>query len=339
MAGEAGLGLGVFELGVAEDLATQRGEAGIVVEQLGAGVDVVVVVIGIAVVVEPALHALGEVFVMVHAGVFALPKARLHRGVVAGLHALIEGGIDIDNAAQVNVVRQLVDEDVFRAVGIAIVSEEVFLRAGAVGIRDATAHAAGPCIAEITGAEILKTFLFLLGEPDPLGLIAGELVVREDAQSCAAFHHGLANVRTLREHHIDDVNGLLQRIRTHLGRGDDGKAACAGLLRVKRRQSTHAKGLHTHLSSHEALFFVLATHHGKAMPERGADDRVLARRHGAIRDAFAFFIDPKHIHDLRGAIDDLELRAVQRGVKVRPHEEHGGKEKGDQASRHGQRPV
>ena len=221
---------------------------------------------------------------------------------------------------------ELVDEDVFRAVGIAFVSEQVFLRAGAIGIGDAAAHAAGTRIAKITSAEIFKALLLLVREPGPLGLIAGELVVREDAEPRTAFHHRLAHVGSLREHHVDDVNGFLQRIRTHFARRDDRKAARAGLLRVKRWHTAYAKGLHPHLGRHEALFFVIATHHGKAMPERGAHYCVLARRHAAIRHALAFVIDPKHLHDLRAAVDDLELRPVQRGVQRR-QKEQAGKEK------------
>ena len=51
--GEPGGGLGVFQNGIAEDLPANGGEAGIVGDQFCARVDVVVVVVVLAVVVEP----------------------------------------------------------------------------------------------------------------------------------------------------------------------------------------------------------------------------------------------------------------------------------------------
>lgn len=77
MPGETGGGLGGFQLGVAEDLATHGGECGIVVDQSGAGVDVVMIVIVFAIIIEPRLHALGKILVVDDAGVFAPSEAGL----------------------------------------------------------------------------------------------------------------------------------------------------------------------------------------------------------------------------------------------------------------------
>ena len=93
--GESGCGFCVFEFRVPEDLKAKGCEAGIIVEQFRAGVDMVVIVIVLAVVVEPALNTLGEVFVMIHACVLALPQAGFHSGIVGGFDSLIEGGIHV----------------------------------------------------------------------------------------------------------------------------------------------------------------------------------------------------------------------------------------------------
>lgn len=53
VAGEAGGGFGVGEVGVAEDFSAECGEAGVVVDEFLAGVDVVVIVVWFAVVSEP----------------------------------------------------------------------------------------------------------------------------------------------------------------------------------------------------------------------------------------------------------------------------------------------
>ena len=62
MAREARRGLSVGEFGFAKDFATEVGESRIVGDEFFAGVDVVVVMVRRAVVVEPGLHAFGEVY-------------------------------------------------------------------------------------------------------------------------------------------------------------------------------------------------------------------------------------------------------------------------------------
>lgn len=61
--------------------------------EFGAGVDVVVVVL--PVVVESALHAFREVFVMIHRCVIALPHPGLLRGGAGGFHACVTRGIHV----------------------------------------------------------------------------------------------------------------------------------------------------------------------------------------------------------------------------------------------------
>jgi hypothetical protein len=119
MAVKAGGGFGVFEFGVREDFPAQARELGVLFQQLDAGVHMVVVVIVLAVVVEPRLHALGEIFAVVDAGVFAFPQTLLHGRVVGLPDTDVEGGIDVVQSAQVDVVGELVDQDVFLLIGIS----------------------------------------------------------------------------------------------------------------------------------------------------------------------------------------------------------------------------
>ena len=93
-------GLGVFQDGVTKNFPAKIGQTGIILDQFSAGVDVIVVVVVLAVVVEPALHAFGEVFVMVDRSVLALPKPGFHGRVVSLFDTSIEAGVDVGHATQ-----------------------------------------------------------------------------------------------------------------------------------------------------------------------------------------------------------------------------------------------
>ena len=89
----------------------------------------VVVVVRLAVVVEPGLHALREVLILVGRGVLALPQP-LGGGLLEGrLPAGVEGLVHPHHPAQVDVVGELVDQDVLGRVGIAGIGQHVFLSA------------------------------------------------------------------------------------------------------------------------------------------------------------------------------------------------------------------
>ena len=74
VAGQASGNLGVFNLGISENFAAERGKSGIVLNEFGAGVHMGVIVVRFAVVIEPRLHAFGEILAVVHAGVFGFPQ-------------------------------------------------------------------------------------------------------------------------------------------------------------------------------------------------------------------------------------------------------------------------
>ena len=144
--------------------------------------DVVVVVVVDAVVVEPALHPFGEILVVVYRSVFPLPQAIAHRGVVGGEEPGIEGGIDVRHPAEMDDVGKLVDEDALSRVGIAVVGEEIFLPAGAIGIGLAAAGTAGPGVPEVAAGDAGKSLHGSGSEEGKLGEIGGVFVVAEDAQ-------------------------------------------------------------------------------------------------------------------------------------------------------------
>ena len=120
---------GVFEFGVAEDFATQCSKVRVVIEQFLSRVDVIVVVVILAVVVEPGLDAFGEILVVVHRRIFALPQPGGHGFPVGRFQARIKGWIDVDETSQMNVVREFVDQDALGRVRVAVISQQVFLAA------------------------------------------------------------------------------------------------------------------------------------------------------------------------------------------------------------------
>jgi hypothetical protein len=117
------------------------------------------------------------------------------------------------HAAQVNVMGKLVDEDALRRIGIAGVAEHVFLGDRTIRIGLATAHAARPRIAIVLWRKVR-----------PFRQVGGVFVVRHDAHPRAALNHRRTHVGTLRKDHVYEERGFLERVGTHLGGGDDGKA-------------------------------------------------------------------------------------------------------------------
>ena len=215
--------LRVDDLCVAEDLVAYRGQAGVVFVQLFARVDVIVVVVVLAVVVEPGLHSLGEVFVMVGRRVLALPATGRHRSVVSFFQPAVEGRIDVDHAAQMNVVRELVNQDVLGRIRIAGIAEQVLLAARAIRIGLRPAGPASPRVPIILGFE-----------PRELRQVGRELVVSDDAQPRAALDHRRFHIRPLGQHQVDEIRRLLERVVVDLLRRDDRIAAGIDILLVKR---------------------------------------------------------------------------------------------------------
>ncbi len=251
MVGEPSVRFGVSQFRVAEDFTAQFGQGGVVFDELGPRVDMVVVVVVLAIVIEPALHPLGEVFVVIHGGVGAPPQPSGERGVMRGLDPRVEGGVDIAQAAQVNVMSELVDQNALRGVRIAGVGQQVLFGAGTEGVGVAAPHAAGAGIAIILGGDLRKVRHRQLGQPRPFGLVGRELIVGEDAQSRSAGDHRLADIRPLRQHQIDQVGSFLEGVRADPLGSANGITLGVDHLGVKRGNAilsvwVIAVGLHRH---------------------------------------------------------------------------------------------
>ena len=149
---------------------------------------------------------------VVDAGVFAFPEAFFHSGFVGLFEAWIEGGIDVVEAAEVDVVCELVDEDAFGLVGVAGVAEDVFFGTGADGIGGAAAGAASACVPVFLAGEFFEAGHGLEGHAGEFGEVGGEFVVGHDAEACSAEGHGIEDVRAVCEHEVADECGFLEGV-------------------------------------------------------------------------------------------------------------------------------
>ena len=283
MTDEASFGASVFQFGVAEDFAAHRCQSGIVREQFLPSVDMIVVMVVLAVVVEPRLHALGKILVMVHARILALPQAGLHRGVVRGSQPSVERRVHVVHAAQVDVVSDLVDQDVLRRIRIAGVAQQILFAARAVRIGFAAAHSTRssvPVLAARQGGEVLWRRFGKTGE---FRLVGGEFVPTDDAQPRAALYHRLPHIGSFGEQQIDEIRRLRECIRIYSLRGDDRKSSRRDPLRIERRHAAEAERLYGKFASDCRLGLVLAPDDGEAMPNRRRDDSVSAGFDGAVR--------------------------------------------------------
>ena len=84
------------------------------------------VVVGWPVVVEPGLDAFGKVLRGCFGCVLAMPKPSRQCAIVLSLESIVEGWVDADDAAQVNVVGELVNRDTFGGVRIAFKAKYIF---------------------------------------------------------------------------------------------------------------------------------------------------------------------------------------------------------------------
>ena len=314
MAGETRGGLGVSQFGVAKDFAANGGQARVVLDQLRSQMDMVVVVVVDAVVVEPRLHALREILVMVDARILAFPQAGLHRGGVGGLQSRVEARVHIQQAAQMDVVRELVDEDALLLIRVAGKSQHVFLGHRAQGIGLAAAESAGAGVPEILRRQTGEITEPAPGHADELGQVGGEFIVGHDAHACAALDHRRAHVGSFRQHHVDEENGLLERVRIHLRGGDDGEALGPGALGVEGRNAVSAAGveaesLDRHLAGDRGGGLVGAADDFEAMPEGGVDDGVVSRFDGSAGHPLGIVFQPEEVDGSAAAVDDLQLRA------------------------------
>ena len=98
-----------------------------------------------------------------------------------------------------NRVSELVDQDVFRVVGVAGVAEQVFL--------GATDHRVVP-----VGAESARPAIPKLGrlEVGVLGDLRGELVMPHDNEAAVAFDHVVEDILPVADHFLDEMRRLLQ---------------------------------------------------------------------------------------------------------------------------------
>ena len=109
MAKQSRGGFGVDEFRFAKHLSAKFRERRIVLDQFGTCIHMIVIVVGLAVVVEPRLHAFGKILVVVHARVHTLPKACGHCRCVSLLQAFVERLINIHQAPQMDVMREFVN--------------------------------------------------------------------------------------------------------------------------------------------------------------------------------------------------------------------------------------
>ena len=126
---QATAGRGVAEAGLAKHLPAQPCEGGIVLQQFGPRIDVIVVVVVFAIVVEPALGSLGEVLVMIDRGVRPFPQPGLEGPLPRQLDPLIERGVQPGHAQQVDVVGELVNQDALAGVRVPLVTQQVLFAA------------------------------------------------------------------------------------------------------------------------------------------------------------------------------------------------------------------
>ena len=266
----------------------------------------------LAVVVEPRLHRFREILVVIHARVFALPQAGLHRSVEGGLEPRVEGRVHICETAQMDVVRELVDENALGGVRIAGIAEQIFLSAGAERVAFAAAESAGAGVPVILRSDAGVAGHRSLAQADELRLVHGELVPRYDAHARAALDHRGADVGAVGQHLVHEERGLLERVGIHLGRGDDGETVCSDALGVERRHAVLAcrvetEALHAHLAADDGLSLVLAADYDEAMADGRGDYRVLAWLERAVRHALGCRLEPEDVGGLQAAVDDLKL--------------------------------
>ncbi len=217
--------LGVYQFRLAEDLLAELRQTRVVLLQFLASVDVVVVVVGWPVVVEPALHTLGPVLVAIGRRILVLPQPASHRTLVRLLQAFVEGLVDTDQAPEMNVVSKLVDHDGLGAVRIPRVPHHVLLGTRADRIGPRAAQAPGPSVPEVLGLHA-----------GVLGNVGRELVVPDHDQPRTAVDHRLPHVGTTGQHQVDQVRRLLQSKVTDIARGHDRVSTRLDVLLVERIQ-------------------------------------------------------------------------------------------------------
>ena len=120
MSFQARLWLGVAQLCITENFLQYRSQTWIISLKLCACIDVIVNAIVFAIVVKPTLHTFGKILTIIAPCVGALPQAFCESLIVTRLEFFIKLGIDALEPAQMNVVRKLVNHDVFRAIRIAL---------------------------------------------------------------------------------------------------------------------------------------------------------------------------------------------------------------------------
>ena len=204
----------VLPWAVAEDFLAECGEGGVVFDEFGAGVDVVVDAVVFAVGVEPGLDGFGPVFGVVAAGVGVFPFAGGEGGGVCGLEALVEGGVDAVECDEVDGVCELVDEDGFGVVGVAFEVEDVFFGAGDGGAVAGGAEAAGAAVPVVGG-----------GEVGVFGDVGGALGGGHDGEADFVLGEGFEEVGAVADHALDDECGFGECGIVDFGGGDDGEGA------------------------------------------------------------------------------------------------------------------
>lgn len=127
-------GFGVSDTSLTEDFFANGRETRIVLLEFVSRVDVIVVMIILAVVVEPRLNPLREVFVVIHAGVFSFPKTSFHGLLIRRLQPSVEGRVDIHQSSQMDIVREFMNEDAFGGVRVTWIGKKILFAAGTKGI-------------------------------------------------------------------------------------------------------------------------------------------------------------------------------------------------------------
>ncbi len=136
-----------------------------------------------------------------------------------------------------NVVCNLMDQNAFGGIRIAVVSQQVFFTTGAIRVAFAPPGSAGSGIPEILGRKPLHIGPggFSLAKACEFRQVSREFVMSDDAQPGPTADHGLQNIRPSGQHHVDQVLGFFQCIGVDVFRRNDGEAIRAGGLRVESR--------------------------------------------------------------------------------------------------------
>ena len=175
--------------------------------------------------VEPVLHGLGEVFLLVGGTIGALEDAACLCLLVESLQARVEGGVDLYDADAVDGMGELMDEDVLSMVFVNLVRQHVLLGTRGQRLVDGAAKA--------TGTEV-PVQRRVVDEVVMLGQVGSALVARHNGHAGIGLLHGLEYLGTQhRRHGIERAMGSHEGRVGHAPRRHEGQSVHVDILRVE----------------------------------------------------------------------------------------------------------